>query len=300
MGVIILATQEKDLSNTIKIVVLSVQLFVILTIGIILGVVLNQLNIALLIILTIFVICSFSYIVVRAESLSKTILSEHSMYALTVTGLVLTVFFSMIAYDISKRFSPLVVNDIKTQYIAIIKNEDNLFTLDGFSVSDMRSSLSGQFKELLIGSYYTKDVTEKIILETVLNQHKEIDTTRPILLNLLTEEIPISFKEKTSNHAKLMILFNPNNYSNILYFYAEDYTGNKEYILYVLSIDGDKIVCRPITSRQLNSRNILNDIYDNISFDTDLFWKNTKVRTFDEFQEYVVNRYKQLKQVVGD
>lgn len=293
--------QEEELKNKTKIIILFTQLCVAVTLGIILSKLVQQSNTSLLFITIMGIIFLLSYVAVGVKKVSKFLISEKSLYLIAAVELILTIVFSIAAYDISKRFSPLVVKDIKTQYIGIFKQDDVLFTLSGFSVDDIRSSLSGQFKELLVGSYYTtKTGDEKIVLESVLNQHQEISNTRPIFLNLNPLNAGMTFGEQASKTAEVMITFNPNEYANMLYLYAEDYVGNKEYILYVLSVDGNRIACYPVTSKQVNSRNALNQIYNKIAFDTDLFWKNTKVRTFEEFQEYVVNRYKQLKQVIED
>lgn len=278
-------------------------LLLVISIG--LSQLINRMPIWIFMIAIVSLIFSLSAIVTTPKKVEESDWYDKFNFMIGILTFVVTIIFSIITYDISKQFSPVVIGHVAEKEMATKKNGDVIFTARGLPIDDIRMSDSGRYRKFLIGGHVTFDKKDKkedrLVLESLLTKDGYVNKSQPIYLNLNRSRNAIEFKSMNLPSGQIFIMFDPDAYSNMLYLYAEDYVGGKEYIFYILSFtENQKIRFQPLLKSEIYSNNRLLKIYESINFKEDIFWKKEEIDSFDTFQKKLIERYEQLKKVIED
>ncbi|NEW62447.1 hypothetical protein GMA11_06250 [Granulicatella sp. zg-ZJ] len=230
---------------------------------------------------------------------------ENSTFSnvLSFSSLFISILLAVVGILYTFKFSPVDMTDIQpTKEAIFLTKENSFFPTHGLNVSNITSNISGAYKEIFIGTIIPLDDNKKsLVLESLLTTNKQ--EKNGIFVNLVNIDTGIKDIPNISPQpTKILFFYGDKPKVNHIFLVVEDYNGNKNYIMYVLSINSEKnqsyLNYYPLKEKDLYSTNTLYALYEKIDFSNDIFWKEKRIEDMHTFKEYLIQSFKQFKQTL--
>lgn len=213
-----------------------------------------------------------------------------SSFIMAIIGLVLAWQSLSIVKNVDSKFRPLYLekSNIVSGTLGLNLNNE-YYTLEPLNLPTiLKEKNSGDVKKQLIGytsdqHFNIRDISQSSLITVDLKESKNEE---------FVEFIPAGLK---SNKRLGLIISNKDEIKiNLFHIYYVGYANDKFHVTGILFHDNNMMKMQYLYDSEILDSTKLIPLYKNISMNNDPFWKNTAIKDFDSFKNYIITQRKKF------